>query len=329
MERTTRRDRLSGFTLVELLVVIAIIGILVAMLLPAVQSAREAARKMQCTSQMKQLGLATLNYETAKKSFPWASYVGPPLSGTNPNQTVKHGTLPFLLPYLEEASLADQYDYDQSYSYNSGGRNPGQEAGNYLLAFRTPLPFFHCPTTPGRQPEDPQTDYAVSQRIAADSEHWPTTTATAIRDLLRNKTIIERSSWESVLAKRRTTQGGSVVYKPSRIRDTTDGLSKTFMWFEIAGRQTIYGEDHAPTGGTGTHGSSWAADDNEFWVHERCGSKIFNCNNGEEIYSFHVGGAVFGLGDGSVQFVSNDVSTNVFVSYHTRDEGDLVEGEIF
>src|SRR4051794_31677389 len=115
------RKRWRGFTLVELLVVIAIIGILVALLLPAIQAAREAARRTQCTNKLKQIGLAMLNYESAKKQLPLAytpNYTGAPASGVCPSITVapsgpqsnglpNHFVLTFILPYLEYQSLYD------------------------------------------------------------------------------------------------------------------------------------------------------------------------------------------------------------------------------
>src|SRR5262245_52387049 len=128
MEST--RSRLRGFTLVELLVVIAIIGILVALLLPAIQAAREAARRTQCTNKMKQLGLAALNYESARKTLP--------LSNT-PNNTLNqktgacagttltvastlttttnrhHSFFTFILPYMEQGTVYDRIDFTKDW----------------------------------------------------------------------------------------------------------------------------------------------------------------------------------------------------------------------
>lgn len=101
--------RKSAFTLVELLVVIAIIGILVALLLPAVQSAREAARRSSCQNNLKQLGLALHNYESAHKRFPAGQAMG---FGVNGNQGCL-GTLPMILPFIEESNLQDALDFSK------------------------------------------------------------------------------------------------------------------------------------------------------------------------------------------------------------------------
>src|SRR5690606_12375535 len=105
--------RRLGFTLVELLVVIAIIGILVALLLPAVQAAREAARRIQCANNLKQIGLALLNYESTHNVFPYAA-------GTTANQAGQSATYwswsALLLPYLEQAAAHNQCNFN--YQYN-------------------------------------------------------------------------------------------------------------------------------------------------------------------------------------------------------------------
>lgn len=114
MDTVKRKDALgrAGFTLVELLVVIAIIGILVALLLPAVQAAREAARRMQCTNNLKQLGLAHLNFESAKGHFPdGASYdFSQPCPGSGGCRAWTH--IHLVLPYFEEGVINDQIEFD-------------------------------------------------------------------------------------------------------------------------------------------------------------------------------------------------------------------------
>jgi prepilin-type N-terminal cleavage/methylation domain-containing protein len=126
------RIQLRGFTLVELLVVIAIIGILVALLLPAIQAAREAARRIQCTNNMKQIGLAILNYESEKRELPMAftpNYAPkiPDRIGVCPgkagpvkltNGLKEHYILSFLLPYMEQQGIYDQIDFDQHFNHS-------------------------------------------------------------------------------------------------------------------------------------------------------------------------------------------------------------------
>lgn len=132
------RKRLPGFTLVELLVVIAIIGVLVALLLPAVQAAREAARRTQCKSNMRQLSLACLNYETAKKQFPPAS------SRLSANLALRPdwGWLCVTMPYYEQGNLFARINKEAN--WYSATASPTNES-----VVKTPLPIIRCPTRGG------------------------------------------------------------------------------------------------------------------------------------------------------------------------------------
>ncbi|QDU90807.1 Type II secretion system protein G precursor [Pirellulimonas nuda] len=131
----------AGFTLVELLVVIAIIGILVALLLPAVQAAREAARRSQCTNNLKQLGIALHNYESSNKRLPPGN-LGYDAKATTLTRLVDHPTevatafVPFILPYLEESALFAQYDFKQSTQDQYAVAN--SPVGQKLAAFQCP-----------------------------------------------------------------------------------------------------------------------------------------------------------------------------------------------
>ncbi len=124
------RTKKTGFTLVELLVVIAIIGILVALLLPAIQAAREAARRSQCANNLRQLGLALQNYESNHKVFPSSMYID--LTG---NTWGEWGPQARLLPFIEEANLRSLIDFSQPYS------TPKNVTA---IAFR--IPVFMCPS---------------------------------------------------------------------------------------------------------------------------------------------------------------------------------------
>ena len=127
------RNKLNkrGFTLVELLVVIAIIGVLVALLLPAVQAAREAARRNQCKNNLKQLTLACLNYESAKRIYPKASQ----RLGSDLNLRADWGWLTATLPYFEQGNLFNQINQDVNW-YAEPNR----------AVVLSPLPISHCPS---------------------------------------------------------------------------------------------------------------------------------------------------------------------------------------
>ena len=132
MESRDRRRGLSGFTLVELLVVIAIIGVLVALLLPAVQAAREAARRTQCVNSSKQLALALQNYESAKGAVPENFR---PSGRTFENDYVTIGWMQGILPYIEQQALFSRID-----------RKLPSLTGANLEVARTPIPALLCPS---------------------------------------------------------------------------------------------------------------------------------------------------------------------------------------
>jgi prepilin-type N-terminal cleavage/methylation domain-containing protein/prepilin-type processing-associated H-X9-DG protein len=140
----------SAFTLVELLVVIAIIGILVALLLPAVQSAREAARRAQCTSNLKNLGLALQNYHDVHKHFPPAARLGSPNDPAHANDTILNDLRLYqnwaieLLPFIEETALADRFDISNV--------SPGKTVrhADNAAARSTEINVMLCPSDLGR-----------------------------------------------------------------------------------------------------------------------------------------------------------------------------------
>ncbi len=310
-----------GFTLVELLVVIAIIGILVALLLPAIQAAREAARRSQCINNLKQMTLAALNYENAKKQFPRIT--------TYLNGTPAHGMHLFLLPYMEYQAVYDAYD--QTILWSSTANNTGPAATN--------IPEFVCPTAPAIATRSIEiafrdmahsgyADYAVNGRVAPDAVC-----------LLRAVGIPDRPDWsgfftgEPEFATFDTTgcPAGPLAKQTgiTKYQQCTDGASHTIMFSPDAGRPDYYQDGRprpdlvAPKNVTG---SRWASPDTEYWSHNLCagGNSIINCNNNNENYSFHIGGGMFSFADGSVHFLANSLDVDVQVSLNTRAGEDPV-----
>ena len=141
----SRRRFATGFTLIELLVVIAIIAVLIALLLPAVQSAREAARRIQCTNNMKQIGLAFMNYESAVGSFSPTTILVPVPTGAPGNWSFQSSWSAFArsLPFLEQGNFYNSINFDYTYS----------DGTNTTVSY-SPIAFLYCPSDPGSHIDD-------------------------------------------------------------------------------------------------------------------------------------------------------------------------------
>ncbi|MBR5710871.1 MAG: DUF1559 domain-containing protein [Thermoguttaceae bacterium] len=279
-----------GFTLVELLVVIAIIAVLIGLLLPAVQSARESGRRLQCSNNFKQIGLAMINYEASYKRFP-PSHIDTP---------AKHNCLSFILPFMELQSVYDRIDFKKDWNKDVN-----------IDAVKVNIPAFRCPSTV--QYNDYGADYAADVYIDPTTDY--------IKPLVgENKPITSRLNWEGVLK----TDGKSV--KASQI---TDGLSTTFLFFEDAGRPYKYKEGKYANDNT-IPGAQWADRDAYFYTHKVCNKfQFLNCRNDNEIYSFHPGGCNFVFCDGSVHYILNDINPETFVSLFTYNCGEIIPDDEF
>jgi prepilin-type N-terminal cleavage/methylation domain-containing protein len=318
-----RPTKPRAFTLVELLVVIAIIGILVALLLPAIQAAREAARRSTCQNHMKQLTLATLNYETAKRELPPSKYDDYPV----PKNRVQHSTIPYLLSYIEETQAADKWDFKQTWNYS----NTALPIDNKRLSDSN-IPVARCASTPADRGQwTGATDYRVCDAIStSDTSHWlPAMIAGGQVKARPNK----NGKYVSLLwnADSYTDTVFHPAGPPAKLKYCVDGLSHTFMWFETGGAPIYYEKgilkDTSPAG---IGGDSWA-DFNNYYVLGNFtgylglyGTAYMNMTNNNEIYSFHSGGAFFGMGDGAVKWINSDLDPDVFVSYFTRDSSDTI-----
>ena len=322
---TPRRSR--GFTLVELLVVIAIIGVLVALLLPAIQAAREAARRAQCNNQMKQIGLAILNYESGKKVLPpaWKKKFSRP----NPEQG-EQGMWPFLLPYFEQTSLGSRWNFKEDWNETDGG-----DTSNAKVALNS-IDFLKCPTTPDSPSLRPNCiDYAVCSAFVYDR----TNAALALNQLVAGSTPMvkergmDRDYWKGLLNVHYTAVVPTITgppritheYTPVKIQHVTDGMSNTIMIVECAARPDSWKNNTLVAEGT-VSGSGWAAELSFFDIHDQCGGgQMINCHNNNEIFSFHSGMANFVFGDGSVRPLQQSINPDVFVSLFTRAADDVVD----
>jgi prepilin-type N-terminal cleavage/methylation domain-containing protein/prepilin-type processing-associated H-X9-DG protein len=344
MSANSRRS--YGFTLVELLVVIAIIGILVALLLPAIQAAREAARRTQCTNKLKQLGLAVLNYESSKKQLPLAytpnnTFTVPTqgpcngVAGVVPVTTrlAHHSFFTFILPYIEESALYDQIDQKLDWYSTT---NPNARGTVNLTVTSKDLDELLCPSTETR-PSSYTTDYSIISSIDP----------TKYCQLETNNTISTKRSTDRLL--------GMITDTPTTIRKVTDGMSKTYMLVESAGRPHHYTANRTlknemwdentnlkqPGVGGGPTDYQWAdggyvANNSDrivnIWGQEPSAiasacplTSVMNCDNYQGVYSFHSGGCNIALGDGSVSFVTDTVSVDAFISMFTRGADDIAQ----
>jgi prepilin-type N-terminal cleavage/methylation domain-containing protein/prepilin-type processing-associated H-X9-DG protein len=318
-----RTYRSRAFTLVELLVVIAIIGILVALLLPAIQAARESARRMQCTNKMKQIGLAILNYESAKKKLPLAYtpyFIGGPYSGTckassqaakpATDTTPEHYILSFILPYMEYQAVYDRIDFtmrgmDTKVSPRTGITNNQATAVD--------IADFVCPTAPTR-PEKYLSDYFVCTVILP----FPAGPNLPLGYCdLETQNLVSQSRPLDKL-------DGMLTDRPNSVKKVSDGLSKTFMFFECAGRpiemlrRQEKGEQSMRYRWCDKEAyGTWSPDD-------ECGiSNVMNCTNWDDVYSYHAGGANILMGDGSVSYFTEDMSPDIFLTLFTRAADDI------
>lgn len=301
------RPRRKGFTLIELLVVIAIIAILIALLLPAVQQARAAARRSQCKNNLKQLGLALANYESTFRILPPGrlgcdGINNGPCQG-NPNFTrVGLSAFVLLLPQLEETGLYNQFDFDDI----AWGQGSTWVAAN-ATALRARPEVLVCPSD--------------------DSE--PTVTSNGIEVATGSYALVHGTLGPSngISANMKVFNTGPFNYKtPYYYRDIIDGLSNTIFIGEVTDAHTNLSMNIWTQ--AGRHESCLRTAENP--VNTEPGTGITTSPYGVPLNgafsSEHAGGAQFLFGDGHVSFLSENLSLITYRALATR-EGMEVVGE--
>ncbi len=328
--------RYSGFTLVELLVVIAIIGILVALLLPAVQAAREAARRTQCINGLKNLALAVHNYHDARGVVPVSAR---PVGLTSLPRVAAFSNL---LPYLEEGNLKDAFDLRKNWGHIDN-----------RVVVNTVIPVMNCPSTPeapNRLDGLPENSPWVAE-ISVPTDYSPTVW---VDKRLISAGLVDRTNNDTGSP---NNEPGIMEYNnpKSGFKNVTDGLSKTILLAESAGRPFLYrggrkvGSD---PNSSRVNGGGWCRPASDIIVTglsadgtTETGQCALNCANGTDIveagyphpyhvtfgtsepYAFHPGLANHAFGDGSVRGISDDIDIREYARLVTRAGGEISASE--
>jgi prepilin-type N-terminal cleavage/methylation domain-containing protein/prepilin-type processing-associated H-X9-DG protein len=316
------KKRRSGFTLVELLVVIAIIGILVALLLPAVQSAREASRRNSCQNNLKQIGLGIQNFEHANGYYPDAWYTPGDISGS----VAWGGWCMKILPFIEQDGVYKAYDQTKSWWAMENQQAVNAQIKTYSCA-SSAIPHIRTGLTVlnGEGPFPDRTmaigDYIIL-RGYIDSVTVPAPIESRVPGMLMGIT---------------DTGGGSAAANcKTRHAMVTDGVSNTAMigertarpgyWVKrqrVSDTNTMYAFD----GGWASYQSVWFRtflSDAQTTVTSGVGPCVINCNNGFDIYSFHDSGGNVVFGDGSVRILHENINGQVFWALLSRERGEVV-----
>jgi prepilin-type N-terminal cleavage/methylation domain-containing protein len=298
----------SAFTLVELLVVIAIIGILVALLLPAIQAAREAARRSECSNHLKQLGIALQNYHDTHKSFPPLEvHYDPFLQGANNNWGECAGNwLLLILPFVEEKAAYDGIDF------KVGWASLGDTGINNKDAVMRKYTTYKCPS-------NPVYDWSAGANFDAQIAHY-----FGVYGSMDPPGGRARQQW--AIGNTANYVGRGIMYYNShtRVADVTDGTANTFIVNEVRGFQPAsISALSTPVDGRGMR---WEIGTGTY-LQPINGVDGFNCPGcrWEVTSSFHPGGAQVALADGSTRFISQNIAYNTFLWLGSMADGETVD----
>lgn len=340
-------SRRSGLTLIEILVVIAIIGLLMAILVPAVQYVRESARKQTCQNHLKQQALAIHNFESSHGEMPKL------FNGTflkKPEHHLHefhfHSWRTAILPELDQAPLHARIDFALP------ATDPSNQAN-----LNTTLAVFLCPSVSNPTENVPDLMAYPGDTIPPLPEELSTAGSAAPSDYevvggvfvppappeprhtgsldLRGLRFGVWGDWDYAIKKGGIMSGIDTAYRTGRLRDVTDGLSHTLMLVERAGGPDYYRngelfyEYPSPPDaheGVEIHQVAWGVSTHTWWlVHSD--SQAINERNSIGIYSFHTSGAYVAFADGSVRFLSESMDQDTLNTLITRSGGEPVSLE--
>ena len=324
-----RRDR-SGLTLIEALVVVAVIGLLAGLLMVAVQSSRELARRMTCQDRLRQIGLAVQSHESARGALP-ALYNGTflPMPRSALDEFHFHSWRTAILPQLDQSALASTLVPSDPITLPSN-----QTAVNVELA------VFLCPSTANVDANLPElfewNDGAPPIRTVGSAARNDYEVIGGVQ--LRPQTTVSSDlspirfgAWGEPTY--RISDGASLRYRTARFADITDGLSQTMLIGERAGRPDLYDRGRVdpypyadPSLGGDPHQAAWAVSTHIAWTvfyHKQS----VNETNRIGIFSFHPGGANVAFADGSVRFLKQSTDPATLAAMATRSGAEVFGSE--
>ncbi|HEY7423719.1 MAG TPA: DUF1559 domain-containing protein [Gemmataceae bacterium] len=313
--RSSLREPRAAFTLHELLLTLAIVAVLLAMLVPVLHKAHEAANRVRCANNLRQLGQACLSFEKHYHFFPTS------IKDTGPQRswTVQ------ILPWIGRGDLAHQYDYHKNWCDPANAAVISQQ-----------IPLLYCPASPS----GPRTTSGVARLKTND--------ASGDRVVVKYPFEVAACSDYAVIHQVKNiaySNGFADADGPGmlaedlfpRVGDISDGLSNTLMLNESAGRPDEWMGRRMSRPDVKSGDAVWASRDNDFsfrgftfdpesqwYANKASGPCAVNCSNIEGIYSFHRGGSQAVFGDGAVRFIDQGVSTRLFARLVTRAGGEEV-----
>lgn len=296
MKSIAPRTAPNGFTLVELLAVLAIIGTLIGLLLPAVQRARETSRRMQCSNNLKQMGVALSNYEQANKRFP---------PGNDQAGERYHAWSSFVLPFLEQSTVSGRIDYSKHWD---------DRGGNSAIADLT-IPTYVCPS--GIKSFAGKQDYAgvLGSSINSNGQQLAIVNGSDLQFLTSG--VLYATGTTLYVPPR--YDAGTVPSQqprlPARAAQISDGLSRTLLVIEAVDREQVGAADTRRSGDAG-----WACGSNCCSLNSRVINMPGENDNG--FRSLHFGGLYGLFADGHVTFVSDRIDAPSLVAICTKSGGE-------